>query len=66
MPSLLETGTVLFSGSKINGTGVNSIHPNLGPSVTIGDALPLISVADPLLPQLHSIPTVSLANNEGG
>ena len=63
MPSLLETGTVLFSASKGDGTGLYSIHLNFGSSVTGGAALPLVpATAAPL----HSILTVSLASNEGG
>jgi hypothetical protein len=66
MPSLLETGTVLFSASKGDGNGLYSIHLNFGSSVTGGAALPLIPAADPTAPPLHSILTVSVASNEQG
>jgi hypothetical protein len=66
MPSLLETGTVLFSASKGDGTGLYSIHLNFGSSVTGGAPLPLIAAGDPAAAPLHSILTVSLASNEQG
>ena len=66
MPSVLDTGTVLFSASKGDGTGLYSIHLNFGSSVTGGAALPLIPAAGPTAPPLHSILTGSLASNEGG
>jgi hypothetical protein len=66
MPSLLETGTVLFSARRGDGTGLYSIHLNFGSPVTGGAALPLIAAADPTAPPLHSILTVSLASNEQG
>ena len=66
MHSLLETGTVLFSASKVDGTGLYSIQPNFGSLVTDGAALPLISAVDPSVVPLHSILTGSLASNEQG
>ena len=66
MPSLLETGTVLFSASKGDGTGLYSIHLNFGSSVMGGAALPLIPGVDPAQAPLHSILTVSVACNEQG
>ena len=66
MPSLLETGTVLFSASKGDGTGLYSIHLNFGSSVMGGAALPLIPGVDPAQAPLHSILTVSVASNEQG
>jgi len=66
MPSLLETGTVLFSASKYDGAGLYSIHPDFGSSVTVGAAVPLIPAADPTAPPLHSILTVSVASNDQG
>ena len=66
MPSLLETGTVLFRASKVDGTGLYSINLNFGSSVTGGAALPLIPAVDPTAPPLHSILTVSIASNEQG
>ena len=66
MPSLLETGTVLFSASKGDGMGLYSIHLSFGSSVTGGAALPLIPGVDPAQAPLHSILTVSVASNEQG
>jgi hypothetical protein len=66
MPSLLETGAVLFSASKVGGTSLYSIHLNFGSAVTVGAALPLIAAVDPTAPPLHSILTISFASNEEG
>jgi hypothetical protein len=66
MPSLLETGTVLFRASKVDGTGLYSIRLNFGSSVTVGAALPLIPAVVSTAPPLHSILTVSVASNEQG
>jgi hypothetical protein len=45
MSSLLETGTVLFSASKVDGRG---LYPSqFRSSVTVGAALPLIPAVDP-------------------
>jgi hypothetical protein len=66
MPSLLETGTVLFGASKVDGSGLYSIHLNFGSSVTGEAPLPLIAGLDPGAPPLHSILSVSLASNEQG
>jgi hypothetical protein len=66
MPSLLETGTVLFGATKVDGTGLYSIHLNFGSSVTGESPLPLIAGLDPTAPPLHSILSVSLASNEEG
>src|SRR5262249_57260160 len=55
MPSLLETGTVLFNASKGDGMGLYSIHLNFGSSVRGGAALPLIPGVDPAQAPVHSI-----------
>ena len=66
MPSILETGTVLFRASKVDGTGLYSIRLNFGSSVTVGAALPLIPAMVSTASPLHSILTVSVASNELG
>jgi len=65
VPTLLETGTVLFGGSKTNESGLYSAHLYFGSSVA-ATVRPLISATDSSVPLLHSILAVSVAGNEGG
>jgi hypothetical protein len=66
VPTLLETGTVLFGGSKTNESGLYSAHLYFGSSVRAATARPLISATDSSVPLLHSILAVSVAGNECG
>jgi hypothetical protein len=68
MPRLLDDGSIMFSAStRTGGDGLYSIRPEPGTANRFGPALlPLLSASTSPVEPLHSILTVSVANNEHG